>query len=517
MWQGIRVRSHRSARRKWIFVAGLLGLAAVASAAIIPNLFPFLDPTGLISTYNTAGPIDQSGPFFQSLGTNGRSCSTCHLASDAMGLSVQSIRTKFATSHGKDPLFAAIDGANCPSDTSRDASAHSLLLKNGLIRVAMTVPPTAQFKIQAYRDPYGCAVVTDPDTGAQTVSVYRRPLPTTNLRFLSAIMFDGRETLQPLTSTNNTVFQANLVTDLLDQAVNATLTHAQATEPPTPAQQNAIVKFELGFSSAQTYDFRAGWLNHGGATAGPLALSSQSYYPGENDSLGADPDGKPFNSTGMTLFSAWENAGNSRNGNDDDDRDHDHAEARRKIAAGEKLFNTRALTISNVRGLTDNAALAKALGTTVPIAPFQGFCTTCHDTPNIGNHSLPLALDIGTGHDPSVETDPLIANGVSQLSFPDLPIYEITGCPNPFADPAQPSEPYVILTTDPGKGLVSGLCSDVSRTKGPVLRGLAARAPYFHNGAAANLSELLDFYNLRFQMNLTPQEKSELIAFLNSL
>jgi cytochrome c peroxidase len=158
------------------------------------------------------------------------------------------------------------------------------------------------------------------------------------------------------------------------------------------------------------------------------------------------------------------------------------------------VLNTRPLTISNVRGLTDNAALAKALGTTVPIAPFQGFCTTCHDTPNVGNHSLPLALDIGTGHDPTVETDPLIAN------------------------PNKPSTtPFVILTTDPGKGLVTGLCSDVSRTKGPVLRGLAARAPYFHNGAARNLNELLDFYNQRFQMNLTEEEKEQLIAFLNSL
>jgi cytochrome c peroxidase len=190
---------------------------------------------------------------------------------------------------------------------------------------------------------------------------------------------------------------------------------------------------------------------------------------------------------------------------------------RRKIAAGETLFNTRALTISNVRGLTDNAALAKALGTTVPIAPFQGTCTTCHDTPNVGNHSLPLALDIGTGHDPADENDPLIANGLSALSVPDLPVYQITGCPNPFQDPSQPAAPYVIYTTDPGKGLISGLCSDVSRTKGPILRGLASRAPYFHNGAARDLSELLEFYNQRFQMNLTTEEKDELTAFLNAL
>ena len=191
--------------------------------------------------------------------------------------------------------------------------------------------------------------------------------------------------------------------------------------------------------------------------------------------------------------------------------------ARKAIAAGEKLFNSRALTVSGVRGLNDNAALAKALGVSLPIASFPGTCTTCHDTPNVGNHSLPLPLDIGTGHDRAKETDEQIAQGLSQLSFPAVPVYEITGCPNPFADPAQPVEPYVIYTTEPGKALISGLCSDVNRIKGPILRGLAARAPYFHNGAARDLDELLNFYNQRFQMNLTDQEKAQLIAFLNSL
>ncbi len=501
--------------RRLALVAGILGLATVASAAVIlPNLFPLPDPTGLVSTYNENGPIDQSNknPFFQSLGRNGRSCGTCHIAGDAFGLSTDSIRETFYRSHGNDPLFAAVDGANCPDNTSREVAAHSLLLTNGLIRVGMQVPANAQFQIEAYRDPYGCAVVTDQSTGGQTVSVYRRPLPTTNLRFLSAIMFDGRETLQPLTSA--ATFQNNLTADLMHQAIDATLIHAQANAAPTIEQQTAIVNFEMGLTSAQMVDYRAGWLNRYGARGGPMALSNQSYYPGTNDALGADPKGNPFNSSAFTLYSAWESAtgGDSRNSFDDD-----RAAIRRKIAAGEKLFNTHPVTISNVRGLNDNAALAKTLGTTVPIGPFQGFCTTCHDTPNVGNHSLPLALDIGTGHDPSVETDPFIANGVSQLSFPDLPIFQITGCPNPFADPQQPADPYVILTTDPGKALVSGLCSDVARTKGPVLRGLAARAPYFHNGAARNLKELIEFYNLRFQMNLTSDEKEELIAFLNSL
>jgi len=492
--------------RRFLPVLALLALATVASAVVIPNLFPLLDPTGFIATYNAAGAINENNPFFQSLGTNGRTCATCHIAGDAFGLSVTSVRTRFAQTRGQDPLFAAVDGANCTGGSQGNPADHSLLLGSGLIRIGLVVPSTAQFTISAVHDPYGCASVTDPGTGAQTVSVYRRPLPTTNLGFLSAVMFDGRETIQPLTSP--TTFRANLITDLMHQSVDATLGHAQAAVAPTTEQQTAIVNFELGLFSAQLVDDRAGPLFVDGATGGPLNLSTQAYYPGTNDALGQDPTGKAFNPVAFTIFSAWTYAKSPFGfvGNEG------VAAARRRIAAGEALFNTRPLTISNVRGLNDN----KALGTT-PVPPFMGTCTTCHDTANVGDHSLPLALDIGTGHDPTHETDPLIANGVAQLALADLPVFQITGCPNPFADPSQPPQPYVIYTTDPGKGLISGLCSDVSRTKGPVLRGLAARAPYFHNGAAQTLEQLVNFYNQRFQMNLTNEEKDELIAFLNSL
>ena len=493
------------ATRKWLVIAVFLSLAGALSATVIPNLFPFFDPTGVVSTYNVTGPIRDDGPFFQSLGTNGRSCGTCHQASDAMGLGVQNIRTRFALTHGKDPLFAAIDGANCPTGSPSNPADHSLLLKSGLIRVFLKVPGTAQFTIKAVRDPYGCAIVTDPTTGQQTVSIYRRPLPTTNLRFLSTMMFDGRESItNPLNSEST--FIANLTADLMQQSIDATNTHAQAAQPPTIEQQQEIVNFELGLFSAQFADFQAGLLIADGAQGGAYNLSQQAYYPGTNDSLGKDPDGGAFNPTALTMFQPWANLQSSHN-----PFENYRIQARKKIAAGEALFNTRALTISNIRGLNDNSALG-----TVPIGPFQGTCTTCHDAPNVGDHSLPLPLDIGTGHDATNETDPLIANALSQLDFPDVPVYEISGCPNPFAT-SPSTAPYVFYTTDPGKGLVTGLCSDMNRVKGPILRGLAARAPYFHNGAAQNLTELLNFYNQRFQMNLTQEEMSDLIAFLNSL
>ena len=184
--------------RRAILVVGLLGLTTAISAAIIPNLFPFADATGVISTYNVNGTIDERNPFFQNLGTNGRSCASCHVAGNAFGLSVQNVQARFAATSGTDPLFAGVDGANCPNATPGDPASHSLLLKNGLIRVSLPVPTNAQFTITAKIDPYGCASVKDLDSGQQIVSVYRRPLPTTNLRFLSAVMFDGRETIMPL-------------------------------------------------------------------------------------------------------------------------------------------------------------------------------------------------------------------------------------------------------------------------------------------------------------------------------
>jgi hypothetical protein len=322
-------------------------------------------------------------------------------------------------------------------------------------------------------------------------------------------MFDGRETILPL--NNQTTFQANLVSDLMHQSVDATTTHAQGL-PPTAAQQTAIVNFELGLFSAQVFDNHAGLLVTKEAQGGPVNLSQAEYYPGINDTLGQDPNHIAFNPTVFTLFAGFANPADSR-----DPFSRALAAAKKNIAAGEAIFNTHTFSISNVRGLNDNPALAAALGTTAPIASFEGTCTTCHDAPNVGDHSLPLPLDIGTGHDPASETDPQIASALAQLDFPDLPVYQITGCSNPFATASTAGEPYVVNTTDPGKGLITGLCSDVNRVKGPILRGLASRAPYFHNGAAQNLDQLVNFYNQRFQINLSDQEKKQLIAFLNSL
>jgi len=504
---------HTRARRWMVALVVTITVLAGAHAAmgnlgstIIFNLQPFLDRTGFIATYNVHGNIDTTNPFFQNLGTNERNCATCHQASDAMSISAAHAQARFANTHGADPLFASVDGANCPTVTDRsDADAHSLVRQHGLIRIGLALPTTMQFTINVVHDPYGCAMVPDPVSGQMIVSVYRRPLPTTNLNFLSAIMFDGRETASPLNSA--ATFQANLTANLTHQAMDATNIHAQANPPfaVTDSRLPQMVSLELGLSTAQIYDFAAGYLSARGAQGGPFYLSQTQYHPGINDVLGADPNGVAFNSSAFTIFAPWQNLAPRRDPEDSFDR----TAARKAIAAGEVIFNARPIDIRNVRGLNDNPAL----GSSIP-----GFCTSCHDTPNVGNHSVALPLDIGTSHSLGQETDPAIAAGLAQLSSPDVPVYLISGCPDPFnATQPSPNPPASFYTTDPGKALISGKCSDFNRGKGPILRGLAARAPYFHNGAARDLNQIVNFYNQRFQMNLTDQEKTNLAAFLNSL
>jgi cytochrome c peroxidase len=65
--------------------------------------------------------------------------------------------------------------------------------------------------------------------------------------------------------------------------------------------------------------------------------------------------------------------------------------------------------------------------------------------------------------------------------------------------------------------LITGKWKDIGRFKGPVLRGLATRAPYFHNGSAKDLQAVIEFYDSRFRIGLTQQEKNDLIAFLRTL
>jgi cytochrome c peroxidase len=448
------------------------------NTTVVPNLQPFTDTTGDIATYTTAADILESNPFFSALGSNTRSCANCHQLSQGMSISAAAATALFNSTNGTDPLFDAVDGANCPTATTGNAAQHSLILNNGLIRITVTLPTTAQFKLTVLSDPYGCAVTTN-TSGQQVVSVYRRPLPSSNLSFLSAVMWDTRETTSPLSTL--ATFPANLTADLNQQALDAITEHEQGLSTPSAPDITALVAFEQGLFTAQITDSLAGSLSSNGATGGPAALASTNYYPGINDSLGNDPTGAKFNPASMTLYTTWHNSANTQQAS---------------IERGEQLFNTAPMNITNVNGLPG----------TVPHAS----CSFCHDTPDIGNRSVFGALDTGTAHNTAAETDPNVIAGLARLSVPSLPLYQITGCKiNGTA--------VTYTTSDPGRALSTGLCADMNYTKVPILRGLAARAPYFHGGSAASLAQVVAFYNARFQMGLTTQQQTDLVNFLNAL
>jgi cytochrome c peroxidase len=447
--------------RVGVISCSLVGALAIAASAPAdgngPNLFGFADPTGIVRTYNVNGAIDFDNPFFQSLGTNGRSCGSCHQPADGWTIVPSHVQARFEATDGEDPIFRTNDGSNSPaadvSTAEARRSAYSMLLTRGLIRVGIGMPFDAEFDLVDVDDPYGYASATE-------LSLFRRPLPATNLGFLATVMWDGRETFP----------DKSIHFDLSDQANGATLGHAAGIHPLTRQQRDAIVTFETGLFTAQSTDTAAGILNAQGGGGGPRALARQPFYIGINDVL------RPgFTPRAFTLFDSWQTLSRAER--------NPYTEARQAVARGQELFNTRAFTIVGVRGLND------ALG----MPALSATCTTCHDTPNVGNHSTSLPLDLGLTT-PAVRT-------------PDMPLYTLR----------HKTTGDVVQTTDPGRALITGKWKDLSVFKGPILRGLAARAPYFHNGLAATLADVVEFYNRRFTIGLAPSEKADLIAFLRAL
>lgn len=418
------------------------------------NLRVYDNAFGQTATYTPSGPFDLKNPFFVSLGTNGRVCATCHDPAANWAITPAGVQARFDGTDGTDPIFRTNDGSNSPiadvSTVEARRRSYSMLLTKGLIRVGIGIPANADYELVAVDDPYGYA-------SAAELSLFRRPLPTINLKFLNTVMWDGRETLAGKTITE----------DLQDQANGATLGHAQGLSNISAADQASIVSFETQLYSAQVQDAVAGDLTASMGGGGPAYLSTTQFWVGINDPLGGNPTHIPFTSSSMTVYAKW-TSGTS---------------AQKAILRGEMLFNTKPIAITGVRGVND----------VIGVTTLNGTCTTCHDTPNVGNHSVKLPLDLGL-------TD-------ASRRTPDMPLYTLRS----------KTTGQTIQTTDPGRALISGKFADVAKMKGPILRGLAARPPYFHNGLAATLDDAVNFYDTRFAIGFTAQEKADLVAFLKSL
>jgi hypothetical protein len=469
--------------------------------ATIPQSETDFDPTGLLGTYNQPGPTSTAtNAFFLPLGTNGRTCFSCHQPVNGMGLSTAHLQTLFLTSFDKDPVFAAVDGANCP-DKPHD---HSLLLSKGVFRIFLPVRADADYTISVVSDPTGCntnptyAQGVDPTTGQPTriVSVYRRPFVSTNLKFVTTLASGTTDPIDgsPLpvdpvtgkTSSGNIMWDGREIS-LRTQAINATLSHAQATTPPTATQVQQMVDFENGLYSAQLYDNLAGNLSANGGAGGPLNVFNLPLPT-------ARPPAQAF-----TLYNAWNTTlglGIS-------------AARRESIYRGMALFNTPRFAITNVAGIDNIPLNPPAPQPTLQVVigkPNGGSCSTCHSVLNDGSDTFPAAQhDIGVGGTSTAFNGP--------APSPDLPIFEVT-CKSGSTTPYHGTS---VRTNDLGMGLISGKCADIGRLTVPPLRGLASRAPYFSDGSAQTLDDVVNFYNKRFKIGLTAQEHADLVNFLNAL
>lgn len=493
----------------FLVAAVLFVIAAVRAGQVpfIPNGMLFPNPDGMSETYSTNGRgIDLTGLFFQSLGTNGRSCGTCHQPSDGMSVSATHIQERFVQTQGEDPIFRTVDGSNCNhsidvSTVEGKSAAYSLLRTRGLFRIAIAVPANADYQIVSVQNPYGC-------NESDTISMYRRPLPATNLRFLSAVMVDGREST-PATGTQKITFASypgSLQSDLAHQSLDATTGHAQGDgSRPTPAEQQEIANFEMSLTTAQAIGNRVGRLDEEGAKGGPIALVDQPFFISINSSIDplvpqfeppggliAPGDGK-FSAAIFDLFDAW--------------AARPDASPRAAVVRGQAIFNSKPINITGVAGINDDVSAGGLVQGGIP--SLTGTCGTCHDTPDVGNHSFPTPLDIGTG-DPNPDDSSVNMGGLDIRYLPAITVCRAdpnTGGPTTDCK----------TTTDLGQALIDGKFDHVGKIKGPILRGLSARGPYFHNGSAHSLIDVVRFYESRFGLVLTRQEESDLVAFLSSL
>jgi cytochrome c peroxidase len=162
---------------------------------------------------------------------------------------------------------------------------------------------------------------------------------------------------------------------------------------------------------------------------------------------------QPLVDARFDLYDAWEHAGNPH---------------RKQIWRGQQIFNTVNL-------------------------PSGRTCRGCHSAANNGQNVTGTLFDIGASR--------------PALAKPDMAIYTFQ----------RTSDGATLQSTDPGRGIRSGKFADLNRFKTPNLRGLASRAPYFHNGIAATLGDVVHHYETQLGFVFTSQERADLVAFLSAL
>ncbi|MFL6548748.1 MAG: hypothetical protein ACJ8OJ_08635, partial [Povalibacter sp.] len=271
----------------------------------LPPYITYPNEHGQVGLLNTAGLTETKGhPFFEPIGENGRACVSCHQPANAMSLSVATIQQRWRETKGKDPIFAPVDGMNCPDLPPEDAKSHSLLLDRGLFRIFLPWPPKAadgmridpEFSIEVVRDPTGCNL--HPQYGLHSanpmVSIYRRPRVVANTKYFThhgfgVFAFIGKNGLpasrDPVTGlpSGMNIFSDARQPTLATQAVEAAVTHLQFNGKLPDDALARIVDFESYLYTAQVNDASAGDLME---KDGPPGLGVKNLASGREGLLG---------------------------------------------------------------------------------------------------------------------------------------------------------------------------------------------------------------------------------------
>jgi hypothetical protein len=458
---------------------------------VFPATLDYPDSSGTLRLLLDGGPMPTKGhPFFEPRGPAGRACVTCHQPADAMSLSAETARQRWEETGGKDALFAAYDGSNCPALPQADRASHSLLLDHGLIRIQRPWPPRdvanrpiePDFTIEAVRDPYGCnsGATYGPAAKSPNVSVYRRPRPVANLKYLLAFGFayDPKQgKALPLDPETGEPMSGNLMADgragtLNAQMRDASSTHLALLKNMDAVEMARITDFEKRIYTAQAADRAGGPTDAAGAEGGPAKLFHEK--PGQLGSIG-----KPV----WSEFEAWEKPQPGLSP--------EAAAFRASVARGARTFRDKTFLISDSAGINSPIGFGN---------PVRNSCVFCHNMSMMGNDVAPGQVDLGTTTLPFADPQPW------------LPTFRITCLRRPH-----PHYGRVIYTHDPGYALTTGRCADVGKITLQSMRGLAARAPYFSNGSAKDLRGVIDYYDRRYSIGYTEREKQDLVNLMSVL
>jgi hypothetical protein len=476
----------------------------------LPAYVEYANAGGRLGVLNADGPVTTEGhPFFEALGPNGRACVSCHQPADGMSISLESIGSRWTATAGADPIFAAVDGRNCPNLPARDPAAHSLLLGRGLFRVPLRWPPVdaagnaiePEFTIEVVRDPTGCNTgpVYGIDGEKREVSVYRRPRPAANLRYVASSGFGvspfiGKTgMLAAIDPDTGRPVNMNMMADareatLKTQAMSAARGHLELMQGLSEQDLKRIRDFELQLYAAQAFSNEGGVLDE---PDGPSGLGPASLAEGRDGVLGNNTSNYviPMEDKWAKLPKGADAAEASRNA------------FRESVQRGHDVFFFRTFWIRDAMHIN-----TVGLGN-----PIKRTCSTCHGMHLTGMDTANGWMDVGSTNHPWALEPP---ESPWAKKLPELPLFKVT-CRKDL--PPHPFLGREIYTQDPGRALISGKCEDVGAIVIQQLRGLTARAPYFSNGSAATLRELVDFYDRRFNIRFTEQEKIDLVNFLSVL